>query len=154
MAEERSDTAHNIDDAATAASADRAASPGASDATFTTESAEAIPGFRESLQRALKLFVRRHKGEYKLDFDWTLSRLERNMERPATLLDAIAVRMVCDAAYGSHRAWKELLDRLEGSVAQRHEFDFRRAAERTAESLGVPVEELLEEARQIAGRPN
>ena len=119
MAEERSDTAHNLDGAALAAPADRAASPGASEATSTPESAEVIPGFRESLQRALKLFVRRHKGEYKLDFDWTLSRLERNMERPATLLDAIAVRMVCDAAYGSSKAWRELLDRLEGSVPQR-----------------------------------
>lgn len=118
MAEDRSDTTHSLDGAALAAPANEVVSPEASEATSSQDSAEAIPGFRESLQRALKLFVRRHKGEYKLDFDWTLSRLERNMERPATLLDAIAVRMVCDAAYGSHRAWKELLDRLEGTVPQ------------------------------------
>jgi hypothetical protein len=154
VADSHEDQARTKDPAGLMTSPSPVASAPGAEATLQPDSAEAIPGFRDSLQRALKLFVRKHKGAYMLDFDWTLSRLERNIERPATLLDAIAVRMVCDAAYGSHRAWKELLDRLEGTVQQNVRLEADNVTHVQVEYQTVALPAVVAEANGDDADPN
>lgn len=154
MAEEIPESARATDQPApTQAAADPAASPG-SDATFPHAYEGPLVPFRESLYAVLSLDAYKYRGSYTQDLDWTMEQLRRKLRRNPTLFEMVTVQIVLGAAQGSIKHIHELLDRLEGTVAQRIEFDVRRRAAEYAEKLGVTVEEVLAEAAQIAGRVN
>lgn len=92
-------------------------SPG-TEATFSPESAERLPAFRDSLFRVLSLKAYKFRGTYTQDFDWTMKDLEKKLGRIPTMFETIAVQIVMGAAGGSIKHMHELLDRLEGTVQQ------------------------------------